>query len=134
MPSSWLDAQDESGQVLALLAVEAADGSSSMKTCGSIARRARSRRFLHAERQAVDGVVTVALELDEIQDLLDVAPVRELLVLRSAEEHRIGDNIGAHPRMARDQEVVKDAHVCKERRAGRCAPRQARRWRAASCG
>ena len=59
-------------------------------------------------------MVTVALELDEIQDLLDVAPVRELLVLRSAEEHRIGDNIGAHPRMARDQEVVKDAHVCKE--------------------
>ena len=73
------DAQDVAREVLALLAVEAGGGLVEQQHLAAPWRaRARSRRSSARRRAGRRPRVPVALELDEIEDLLDAPPVRRL--------------------------------------------------------
>ena len=66
-----LDAQDETGEVLALLAVEAGRRFVEQQDRGLVGERAgKADDLLGAERQPADRGVAIALQLDEFDDLL----------------------------------------------------------------
>ena len=107
-----LDAQDEAREVLALLAVEAGRRLVEQQHGGLERKRAgKADDLLHAERQAADRRVAIALKLDELDDALDRLAMRDLCAAHARQEQHLGQRIGADARMAAGQQVVQHAHL-----------------------
>ena len=135
-PELVLDPQDVAREVLALVAVEAGRGLVEQQHARLQRQRPREAdHLLHAERQRADRLVAVALELDELEDLLHDAggarprprARRERTAPRRGDWWRPG-------RGAPTRRFSSTRHVRRTaRRAGRCAPGRAARSRAAGC-
>ena len=108
-----------------------ADGSSSSSSAGSQRERAREADdLLDAERQAADRRVAVALQLDEIDDLLHRLAVPHLLAAHAGQKQHLGERIGADAGVAAGQQVLQHRHLRKQlavlERAREAEPRDRR--------
>ena len=110
-----LDAQDEAREVLALLAVEAGRRLVEQHDRGLERERAgKADNLLHTERQAADGGVAIALELDQLDDALDCLTMRDFGTPHAWQKQHFSDRICADARVAAGQQIIQHAHLRKK--------------------
>ena len=110
-----LDAQDEAREVLALLAIEAGRRLVEQHDVRLERQRAgEADDLLHAERQAADGGVAVAFELDQLDDALDGLAMRDFGAAHARQKQHLRQRVGADARMPAGQQIVEHGHLRKQ--------------------
>src|SRR5207247_847782 len=77
-------------------------------------RATHAHELLHAEGKIGDRLLAIALELEELDDLLDTAALTRLLAPRASPEHAPGEHARPHVTVAAEQDVVEHRHVAEE--------------------
>ncbi len=110
-----LDAQDESRQILAFVAVE--PGRRLIQHQDRRRERERageSDELLDAEREPCHARVAIALELDQFDDALDRLAVVHLLAPDRRKEQHLGHRIRADARVPPGQQIFEHRHLWKQ--------------------
>ena len=111
-----VDVEHEAAHVLLFLDVHAGHGlvEQQQRRLG----RERAREFdalLQAVRQPADRRLADVLDLQEVDDLLDLAPVLQLLASRATDVDRLLEEVRVHLEVAPGHDVVEHAHALEQR-------------------
>ncbi len=109
------DAQDETREVLSLIAVQS--GGWLVKQQQRRLKRECAREtddLLCAERQTSNTGVAIALKLDEIDDFFRRLALAQFLPADAGQEQHFGEWIGAGVRMPADQQILQNRHLWKQ--------------------
>jgi len=80
-------------------------------------RRQRARQFhalLHTERNHLDRLVAHAFKLQKVDNLFDLAPMRDLFFLRPNPIEERGQHAGLHEGVAAEKNVVENTHALEQ--------------------